>query len=74
MQVLQTAAVTTKIIGLFQYARIRDRGRCNLSHASTENIAPVTSHLASDAAGSLIPAIKIFGLFSTRIDPRLSVT
>ena len=46
MQLLQAAAVTTKIIGLLQYARIRDRGRCKVSHASTARLLrwPVTWH------------------------------
>jgi hypothetical protein len=74
MKVLQAAEVTTKIIGLFQYARIGDRGRCKVSHASTARTAPWTSHLASDAAGSRIPAINTFGLLSKRTDSQLSVT
>ena len=74
MQVLQAAEVTTKIIGLFQYARIRASGRCEVSHASSARTAPGTSHLTSDAAGSLIPSINTFELLSTPIDPQLSVT
>jgi hypothetical protein len=68
MQVLQAAEVTTKMIGLFQYAKVRDCGRCKVSHASTARTAPGTSHLASDAA------INTFGLLSKRNDPQLSVT
>jgi len=42
-------------------------------HASTARTASGTSHLASDATGSLIPATNTFGLLSKRTDPQLSV-
>ena len=74
MQVLQAPAVIPKTIDLFQYARIRDCGRCKVSPESTVKAVLGTSHLASDAAGSLIHAINTFGLLPTRIYPQLPAT